>query len=157
MQPWRSEYVIMFCPRERWLRERPSILRYTYIAHLVVVSGKMRDLRRFFCDFRKGVEVCWLSIGRAVVTGEASQHSLEHWGRARQRGSRFPVARIRTLTSSCANQAEMFWSSSKRRVLLHHWYFKLHVNHRLLIIWIAHKKKNNTLISLHVYWFSSVV
>jgi hypothetical protein len=42
-----SEYVILFAlPQQQWLNERPSVLRYTYIAFIVLHSVIHRLLQR---------------------------------------------------------------------------------------------------------------
>jgi hypothetical protein len=42
-----SEYVILIVfPRQQWLRERPSVLRYTYIACLVCSIGVSVSLNK---------------------------------------------------------------------------------------------------------------
>ena len=47
-----SEYVIFIAPsRQQWLGERASVLRYTYIASLVLPSEILKDSAVFVGDF----------------------------------------------------------------------------------------------------------
>ena len=58
-----SEYVILIAlPLQQWLHERPSMLRYTYIAYLVIT-----ETERVYCTVRTGylnVIVAFKGLGR---------------------------------------------------------------------------------------------
>jgi hypothetical protein len=72
-----TQYVILIAfPRQQWLRERASMLRYTYIACFLFYFCCLKDHNLLKSNFKKNAGISAVKID-AILLGEKSAHKFD--------------------------------------------------------------------------------